>query len=337
MLQRSSKLKRALQEAEAEEDILQDMRDIHSDIAALVAAERGPKDKIRAKSQFLELLRTTLEANQIESGVIGEIGGGTNSFLGELERFELKFLSIFPADDARYIVADVCNCPHVPSESFDVIFSNSVLEHVRNVHHAAREITRLLKPGGITMHAVPFSYFFHGAPEDYWRLTTTGLEALFDELETIDCFFYAENRRRNNLGSISNRVDRDGGPMFAPDAFGGWRENWTSVYIGRKLPDGAERLLERRVRQTLMDLVKGLTERGMPEDDAIARALALVHHVHFDEDGRVMIDRAARQQQLFGIGPPELKRIWMKRSKNTLLPSSMRQNLMALIAHAGLA
>src|SRR5262245_62163542 len=39
--------------------------------------------------------------------------------------------------------------------SFDFVFSNSVLEHVQDLPSAFREIHRVLKPGGITLHLFP--------------------------------------------------------------------------------------------------------------------------------------------------------------------------------------
>jgi SAM-dependent methyltransferase len=187
-----------------------------------------------------------LTAQGISSSTVAEIGGAKNSMMDRLDNFEIRYLSLFPSADPRFVTADITNCPHVADESFDGIYSISVLEHVPRIYDAAGEIMRLLKPGGITVHAVPFSYFFHSAPVDFWRLTTTALETLFAELTTIDCFFYSDNRRRNNLGSPANRVDQDGGPQFAPDAFGGWRENWFTVYVGRKVKNGAGLFLVRR-------------------------------------------------------------------------------------------
>ncbi len=45
------------------------------------------------------------------------------------------------------------------SESVQSVFSNSVLEHVDQLHDALAEIFRLLKPGGVFMFAVPVSHF----------------------------------------------------------------------------------------------------------------------------------------------------------------------------------
>ncbi|MBN2190074.1 MAG: class I SAM-dependent methyltransferase [Candidatus Aureabacteria bacterium] len=77
-----------------------------------------------------------------------------------------------------------------PDESFDAVICIQVLEHVENPFLAAREIIRVLKPGGRLMVTVPFLSFYHGkkqrdhAPDhesypDLWRFTYQGLEQLF--------------------------------------------------------------------------------------------------------------------------------------------------------------
>jgi SAM-dependent methyltransferase len=326
----------AILAAAGEEAWRAELLQLQSDLAALRDAERGNGERVRFREFLFDLFVGTLRTNGILRGVIAEIGGSKNSFLSRLPDYEARFLSLLPATDSRVIVADVTNCPQVPDASFDAIFSLSVLEHVTHIHDAAREITRLLKPGGITMHAVPFSYFFHGAPVDYWRVTTTAMSGLFEELETIDCFFYSHNRRRNNLGSDVNPVDQDGGALFAPDAFGGWRENWFTIYIGRKLPDGAWRLQQKRQRQVLMDLTKGLQEWGVPEGEAVVRALQLSRHVGFGRHGRVEVSKEALRESP-GMDAQELSELWKRRGRNTVRPSVGRHNLMAMLGAAGLA
>jgi hypothetical protein len=56
---------------------------------------------------------------------------------------------------------------------------------------------------------------------------------------------------------------------FYSTRIGGWCENWFTVYVGRKLPDGAELLLERRTNQALLDIIEGLNEKGIKENEAI--------------------------------------------------------------------
>ncbi|RUT85512.1 class I SAM-dependent methyltransferase, partial [Mesorhizobium sp. M7A.T.Ca.US.000.02.1.1] len=65
-------------------------------------------------------------------------------------------------------------------ESFDYVISNAVLEHVRDPFAAAREMTRVLKPGGEMFVHVPFLQPYHGFPHHYYNMTKDGLRSLFD-------------------------------------------------------------------------------------------------------------------------------------------------------------
>lgn len=70
--------------------------------------------------------------------------------------------------------------------SFDAVFSLAVLEHVRNPFACAREIARVLKPGGTLYAAVPFLQPFHGYPDHYYNMTSHGLLNLFEKHLRID-------------------------------------------------------------------------------------------------------------------------------------------------------
>lgn len=45
-----------------------------------------------------------------------------------------------------------------PEDTFDFVFSASVLEHVQNTADALREIHRVLRPGGTSLHCFPSRY-----------------------------------------------------------------------------------------------------------------------------------------------------------------------------------
>ncbi|MEQ1935160.1 MAG: class I SAM-dependent methyltransferase [Fimbriimonadaceae bacterium] len=63
---------------------------------------------------------------------------------------------------------------------FDGIISIAVMEHVRDPFQCAREIVRVLKPGGQLVCAVPFLQPLHGYPHHYYNMTQQGLRALFE-------------------------------------------------------------------------------------------------------------------------------------------------------------
>jgi SAM-dependent methyltransferase len=64
------------------------------------------------------------------------------------------------------------------SNSFDSIICNAVLEHVPNVHRVMDELSRILKPGGNLIAAIPFLQPLHLVPTDFRRYTSDGLKEL---------------------------------------------------------------------------------------------------------------------------------------------------------------
>lgn len=67
-------------------------------------------------------------------------------------------------------------------DSFDAIFTLAVLEHVKDPFRCAREIVRVLKPGGVLYAVVPFLQPYHGYPHHYYNMTHQGLANLFPGL-----------------------------------------------------------------------------------------------------------------------------------------------------------
>jgi SAM-dependent methyltransferase len=57
-----------------------------------------------------------------------------------------------------------------PDEYFDILFSNQVMEHVRDFDHVLDEIQRVMKPGGIALHLFP--------SRDVWREGHCGIPFL---------------------------------------------------------------------------------------------------------------------------------------------------------------
>ena len=55
--------------------------------------------------------------------------------------------------------------------SFDSILLSDVLEHIPTPERLWREMARLLKPGGKVLLNVPFFYWLHEEPYDYYRYT----------------------------------------------------------------------------------------------------------------------------------------------------------------------
>jgi len=64
------------------------------------------------------------------------------------------------------------------SETYDIILSIQVLEHLQNSDKALAEMSRVLKYGGKLFLSTNFLYPRHGSPYDYFRFTYEGLNSL---------------------------------------------------------------------------------------------------------------------------------------------------------------
>src|SRR5436190_17872380 len=62
--------------------------------------------------------------------------------------------------------------------AFDTVFCCSVLEHAREPWLAFSEMWRVLAPGGMAIVSVPFVFYLHGQPHDYYRFSRYGLTYL---------------------------------------------------------------------------------------------------------------------------------------------------------------
>jgi SAM-dependent methyltransferase len=62
------------------------------------------------------------------------------------------------------------------SEQFDTILATDLLEHIAKPDLLISEMTRLLKPSGKIILTVPFFYWLHEKPHDYFRYTEFALK-----------------------------------------------------------------------------------------------------------------------------------------------------------------
>ncbi len=98
---------------------------------------------------------------------------------------------------------------------------------------AADNIVNMLKCNGLCFISTVFSWRYHPVPKDYFRFTDDSLRYLFSErnsLKEIICGYDLSRRRKNIRGGYFG--DKDVPPI---DLWGGFRENWSSFYIGQKV------------------------------------------------------------------------------------------------------
>ena len=84
-----------------------------------------------------------------------------------------------PGDRERFHVAPDGRIP-LPDATFDLIISDQVFEHVMDQPRAWREIVRVLKPGGISVHVIPAK----------WQIIEPHIKVPFGGLQVFKHYTY---------------------------------------------------------------------------------------------------------------------------------------------------
>jgi len=86
----------------------------------------------------------------------------------------------------QYGVDLVLDAHSIPfkDNTFDIVLAQQVLEHCMRPWEVAKELQRVLKPGGKLQIEVPFGYPYHSAPYDFYRFTYSGVRCLFSKCKT---------------------------------------------------------------------------------------------------------------------------------------------------------
>jgi SAM-dependent methyltransferase len=90
------------------------------------------------------------------------------------------------------ISADLNGPLPLPDAGFDTVLLTDVLEHTAEPKGLMREVARILTPGGKLLLGVPFFYWLHEEPHDYYRFTRFALQRMLDEsgLEVLEIDAY---------------------------------------------------------------------------------------------------------------------------------------------------
>jgi SAM-dependent methyltransferase len=80
-------------------------------------------------------------------------------------------------------VDSVARLDRIPlrESSIDAILCTQVLEHLEWPRESARELHRVLRPGGMLFLTAPMAHLEHQVPHDYFRYTSYGLRSILGE------------------------------------------------------------------------------------------------------------------------------------------------------------
>lgn len=123
-------------------------------------------------------------------GVVYDLGCGKRPYEREILRVAERYIGVdwsnTPHGLSADIVADLNKPLPIESEVADNVISLQVMEHLCEPQTMLNEAFRILKPGGRLNITVPFQWWIHEAPYDYFRYTPFGLQYLLNKAGFVE-------------------------------------------------------------------------------------------------------------------------------------------------------
>lgn len=116
-------------------------------------------------------------------GVVLDAGAGRMAWRTVLQARATHYMSTdYTVEHSELtFCADLQGAVPLRDETVDTIFCCSVMEHTPEPWRVLPELCRILRPGGHVILSVPFVYYLHGWPHDYFRFTRFGLTRLAEQ------------------------------------------------------------------------------------------------------------------------------------------------------------
>lgn len=111
------------------------------------------------------------------AGILIDVGCGNSPYGELLPGWRRVGVNIDAGDANPDVVGDGLQLPFRDACA-DAVLCTQVVEHVRDPFLLFRELSRVLKPGGVLILSGPMYWPLHEEPHDYWRFTEHGLRQL---------------------------------------------------------------------------------------------------------------------------------------------------------------
>jgi SAM-dependent methyltransferase len=124
------------------------------------------------------------------NGVLYDLGCGESPYRGFFLQYADQYIGVDWNGSLHETKADIAadlNKPlPIESQLADTVVSLSVMEHLCEPQMMLGEAFRILKPGGAIVLQVPWQWWIHEAPYDFFRYTPYGLKYMFEKAGFID-------------------------------------------------------------------------------------------------------------------------------------------------------
>jgi SAM-dependent methyltransferase len=109
------------------------------------------------------------------------------------DRFPSTYRKIINIEDITWDTLDIFESPFltypksqlysfpISNNTYDIVLSGQVIEHVAKVWVWMKELARITKAGGLVITINPISWPYHEAPIDCWRIYPEGMKAISED------------------------------------------------------------------------------------------------------------------------------------------------------------
>lgn len=148
-----------------------------------------PKGGVSAGSTLISTLIGRwyqINAREHARGRLVELGCGQLPFLETYEKYVTEVIctdwpSSLHGETFLDFAADLNAGIPMQSNSVDTIIASDVLEHIYRPHQLLSEMRRILRPGGTALLNMPFIYWIHEAPYDFYRYTPFAIQRMAED------------------------------------------------------------------------------------------------------------------------------------------------------------
>lgn len=96
--------------------------------------------------------------------------------------WDYKSCDIDKGQNVDIVIKDGYNWVEIKSRAYDVVISGQCMEHVADLQRWGKEIKRVLKPKGLICMIAPWSWNYHPAPIDCWRIMPDGMRWFLNDV-----------------------------------------------------------------------------------------------------------------------------------------------------------
>jgi ubiquinone/menaquinone biosynthesis C-methylase UbiE len=132
--------------------------------------------------------------------------------------FPSSYRKLIPQEGLQWDTLDIIDSPKltypksqlysfpVADNTYDIVLSGQVIEHVAKIWRWMPELARVTKPKGVVITVNPSSWPYHEAPIDCWRMFPEGMKALCEDSGlSVETSFFGSIEPPKTTRSIPGR------------------------------------------------------------------------------------------------------------------------------------